>query len=60
MSETNVQLSNSLRTVEEITGVYPIDDDDFWGSTNPTDVSIGTANSKEMMAGSLIIEFHTS
>ena len=27
-------------------------DDNFWGRTNPDDVSIDTANSKEMMVGS--------
>ena len=58
--ETNVQSSNSSRTVEEILGAHPIDDDDFWGNTNPTDVSIDTANSEEMMAGSHITKFHTS
>ena len=52
VSETNVQLSNSSRTVEEILGAHPIDDDDFWGNINPPDVSIDTANSEEMMAGS--------
>ena len=45
MSEINVQLSISPCTVEEILGAHPIDDDDFWGNTNPTDVSIDTANS---------------
>ena len=34
-------------------------DDDFWVGTNPGDVSIDTANSKEMMAGSHITELHT-
>ena len=60
MSETNVQWSNSPRTVEEILGAYLMDNDDFWGNTNPTDVSIDTANSEKMMAGSHITEFHTS
>ena len=58
--ETNVQSSNSSRNVEEILGAHPIDDDDFWGNTNPTDVSIDTANSEKMMAGSHIIKIHTS
>ena len=58
--ETNIQLFNLLRTVEEILDVRPIDDDDFWGNTNPTDVSIDTANNKEMMTESHITEFHTS
>ena len=34
-------------------------DDDFWGGTNPSDVSIDTANSKEIMAGSHITEQNT-
>ena len=58
--ETNIQLSNSSRTVEEIPGVHPIDDDNFWGNTNPTGVSINTTNREEMMVGSRITEFHTS
>ena len=60
VSETNVQSSNSLHTVEEILNIHPIDNDDFWGNTNPTDVLIDTANSEEMMAGSHITESHTS
>ena len=31
----------------------------FWGGNNSVDVSIDTANSKEMMAGSHITELHT-
>ena len=34
-------------------------DDDFCDGTNPGDVSIDTANSKEMLAGSHIIQKHT-
>ena len=60
LSETNIQSSNSSRTVEEILGAHPINDDDFWGNTNLNDVSIDTANSEEMMAGSHITKFHTS
>ena len=60
VSETNAQSSNSPRTVEEILGAHPMDDDDFWGNTNPTDVSIDKANSEEMMTGSHITEFHTT
>ena len=45
--------------MEEILGAHPINDDDFWGGTNPSDVSIDTMNSKEMMAGSNITELHT-
>ena len=59
ISETNVQSSNSSRTVKVILGAHPIDNDVFWGNTNPTDMSIDIANSEEMMAGSHIIEFHT-
>ena len=44
--------------MEEILRGHPIDDEDFWGNTNPTDVSIDTANSEEMMTGSHITEFH--
>ena len=36
-----------------------MNDDDFWGGTNPSDVSIDTTNSKEMMTGSHIRELHT-
>ena len=45
--------------MEETFGAHPMNDDDFWGSTNPIDVLIDTANSEEMMAGSHITEFHT-
>ena len=34
-------------------------DDDFGSRTNPTDVSIDTTNSKDIMAGSHITEHHT-
>ena len=50
ISETNVQSSRSPCTMEEILGAHPINDDGFWGNTNPTDVSIDTAYSEEMMA----------
>ena len=46
--------------MEEILGAHLIDNDDFWSNTNPTDVSIDTANSEEMMTGSHITEFYTS
>ena len=36
-----------------------MNNDDFLGNTNPTDVLIYTANSGEMMVGSHITEFHT-
>ena len=57
--ETNIQSSNSLRTVEELLDTHSVDNDDFIGNINPTDVSIGTVNSEEMMVGSHITEFHT-
>ena len=60
VSETNIQLSNSSRTVEETLGANPVDDDDFWCNTNPIDVSIYTANSEEMMVESPITKFHIS
>ena len=59
VSETNVQSSRSLCTVEEILGVHPMNDDDFWGNTNPIDVSFDTANSEDIMTGSYITELHT-
>ena len=49
----------NLRTMEEILGAHLINDDDSWGNTNPSDVSINTANSEEMMTGSHVIELHT-
>ena len=36
-----------------------MDGDDFWGNPNLGDVSIDTANSEEMMAGSHITDLHT-
>ena len=59
VSETNVQLSCPSRTMEEILGAHPMNDNDFWGGTNPGDVSIDTTNSEEMMEGSHIAESHT-
>ena len=47
------------RTVEEILGAHPMNDDGCWGGTNPGDVSIDTENSKEVMTGSHITELHT-
>ena len=35
-----------------------MNNDDFWGNTNLTNVSIDTENSEEMMPGSHITEFH--
>ena len=36
-----------------------MDDDDFCGGTNPSDASIDTTNSKQIMTGSHITEQHT-
>ena len=44
--------------VDEILGPHPVNDD-VLGNTNPTDMSIDTANSEEMMAGSHTTKFHT-
>ena len=57
--ETNEQLSCPSRTVEEILGAHTISDKDFWCETNPSDVFIDTANSKDTMMGSHITEQHT-
>ena len=38
VSEINIQPPNSLRTVEVIMGAHPVDNGNFWGNTNPTDV----------------------
>ena len=59
VSETNQVSSRLSRTVDEILGEHPVNDD-FWDNTNPTDVSIDTTNSKEQMAGSHITKFHTN
>ena len=45
--ETHGQSSCSSRTVEEILGARPTNDDVFWGGTNPRDVFIDTTNSKK-------------
>ena len=54
--EDNEQLSHPAHSVERILGAHPISDDDFWGGTNPSDVSIDIANSEEVMTGSCITE----
>ena len=54
--EANEMSSRPSGTVEEILGVHLIGDDDFWGWNNPSDVSVNTANSTEIMAGSHITE----
>ena len=56
--DTNQELYRPSRKVDDILGAHPIDDN-FWGNTNPIDVSIDTAIIEEMMTGSHIIKFHT-
>ena len=53
VSETNQTSSRLSRTIDTILRAHPIDDD-FWDNINPTDVSIDTMNSEEMIAGSHI------
>ena len=50
--------SRPTRSVEDLLGAYSIDDT-IWGGTDPCDVSIDTANSAKVMAGSHITEEHT-
>mmetsp|Transcript_31592 Transcript_31592/g.35361 ORF Transcript_31592/g.35361 Transcript_31592/m.35361 type:complete len:102 (+) Transcript_31592:333-638(+) len=60
--ETNVQSSLPSLTVKEVLGAHPMNDDVFWGDTNPGDESIDKTNSKEMIAGSHItkLQIHTN
>ena len=44
--------------IEDLVGAYRINDA-IWGRTDPSDVSIDTANSAEITLGSHIIEKHT-
>ena len=53
------QSSRSTRFVEDIFGAHFMGDDDFWGETNQSDMSIETPNSKEIMTGNHITEHHT-
>ena len=46
------------QSVEELLGAHLINDT-IWGCTDPGDVSVDTANSKEVMTGSHIMEQHT-
>ena len=57
--ETSVQSYCPSCTVEEILGAHSMNDNDFQGGTNPSDVSIDTTNSEETMMGSHITESHT-
>ena len=58
VSETSQATSHPSRTVEEILGAHPIDDN-FWDNINSTVVSVDTVNGKEQMAGNHITKFHT-
>ena len=58
VSETSQETSRPSRTVKEILGAHPIDDN-FWDNTNPADVSVDTVNSEKQMAGSYVTKFHT-
>ena len=55
--EATEQLSLPTHSVKEILGAHIIGDD-IWGETNPSDVSIDTANRKEVMTSSHITEQH--
>ena len=56
--EATKQPSLTTQSVEYLLGAHSIGDG-IWGETNPCDVSIDTANSKEVMTGSHITEQHT-
>ena len=56
--EATRQLSQQTRSVEDISGTHFIGDD-IWGGINSSDVSIDTANNKEVMVGNHITEQHT-
>ena len=58
VSEPNQALFRPSHTIDKMLGAHPVNDA-FWDNTNPTDVSIDTANSEEKMAGSHIAKFHT-
>ena len=55
--EATEQSSLPTRSIEDILGAHLIGDD-IWGGTNQSNVSIDTANSKEVMTGSHITEQH--
>ena len=58
VSEKNQASSHPPRTVDEVLGAHPVNDD-FLDNSNPTDVSIDTVNSEEKMTGSYITKSHT-
>ena len=55
--EATEQSSLPTRSIEDILGAHLIGDT-IWGGTNQSNVSIDTANSKEVMTGSHITEQH--
>ena len=58
ISEVAKHKSRPAWSIEDLLGAHPIDDA-VWGRTDPSDVSIDTANSAEIMAGSHIREEQT-
>ena len=58
VSETSQQTFRPARSVEELLAAHPVDDA-IWSRTNPSDVSIDTTNSAEIMADSHIREEQT-
>ena len=57
--EKNEQSSRPSRTAEEILGAHLMNNDNFWKGNKLSDISIDTANKKEMMTGSHTTEHHT-
>ena len=55
VSEVTKRLSWPTQSIEDLLEAYFIDDA-IWGGTNPCDMSVDTANSKEVMAGSHTME----
>ena len=55
VSETSQRTFRPARSVEELLAAHPVDDA-IWSHTNPSDVSIDTVNSAEIIAGSHITE----
>ena len=57
-SEISQPTFRPARSVEELLAAHPVDDT-IWSCSNPSDVSIDTANSAEIIAGSHIMERST-
>ena len=55
VSETSQRPFRPARSVEELLAAHPVDDA-IWSNSNPSDVSIDTANSAEILAGSHFTE----